>query len=344
MMGSLWSPVICWTVDFEPYERGYIEKWLFPGCSSYLVSDEHFFGERPDLLVVAATDIEPSPVAKAAMERWPDVPVYLISDEALDASFKPYGRRRLVLRNYFSPSWGNDRTFSVPLGFNSDILRGNSKKSEKSLSWAFAGQVKGDRAEMLRSFEHIPKHQVVKTTSFGPSSGLSGSKLRLLYEQAYFVPCPWGNVSPDSFRVMEALESGAIPVVRTHLGLDYFRFIFGDHPFVSGSSWEEISIKVSEYVSNPEELAALERRVKLWYREFSHGIKVDVSSLLRNDSRNELLGEQFGYQRAARSNPLLRILFWLHLSGRAKKMKSFMRGVPDRLVMRLGLSHLVRRR
>lgn len=344
MVDRKWSPIVHWTMDFEPFERSYIENWLLPGAIPLNSSGRAVSGGAPDVLIVSGNQTGLSLEARNALEKWPSVPVYLISDEAVRIRASLFGKRRLVIRNYFSPFVLDSRTFCVPLGFNGEFIVSSTNGNQKSLSWAFGGQVKGDRPEMLKWFKKIPNNQVVETSSFGSSTGIPGRDLQQLYRMAYFVPCPWGNVSPDSFRVMEALQAGAIPVLRTRFGLDYYRFIFGRHPFVTGSTWKEVAFKTERLLSNPEELVQRQNQVSDWYEDFCNRIQNDVQLLLQTGSERILGGEQFRYQKRSSKNLLVRIVFWFFYLNGAKKVWRSIQELPDRIVIFLRLSTFVRKK
>ena len=64
-----------------------------------------------------------------------------------------------------------------------------------------------------------------------------------IYSNTKFAPCPFGYVNPDTFRIMESLESGCIPIVLKFRSLDYYQNIFGDHPFILVNDWTEAKSK-----------------------------------------------------------------------------------------------------
>ena len=61
----------------------------------------------------------------------------------------------------------------------------------------------------------------------------------LVYKETTFAPCPFGFVNPDSFRIMEVLEFGCIPIVKKFNNVDYYKYVFGDHPFIVVKDWKE---------------------------------------------------------------------------------------------------------
>jgi hypothetical protein len=128
---------------------------------------------------------------------------------------------------------------------------------ERDLHWFFAGQVTHERREQCvaaletsRSLWGTPTNKMppeapitsilIKTQSFG--AGLSHESYYDFMRRALIVPCPAGPATPDSFRMAEALEAGAVPVLDAY-ALDkvegYWDIVFPDHPFFVIQDWEK---------------------------------------------------------------------------------------------------------
>ena len=79
----------------------------------------------------------------------------------------------------------------------------------------------------------------------------------------YFPPCPYGYLNPDSFRIMESLESGCIPIVQKFLFIDYYKLIFGDHPFIVLNKWKSVEKEITNLLSNPKALEKTRRSMEM---------------------------------------------------------------------------------
>lgn len=107
----------------------------------------------------------------------------------------------------------------------------------KSVDWMFAGQINNEhRKDMQLQLQGLSNGSKLFTQIFG-----SGFEYRDYVEEmltAKVVPCPGGNFTPDTFRLFEALEAGAVPVV--HPGSEpYWLRTYGEMPpFVFASRWE----------------------------------------------------------------------------------------------------------
>ena len=95
---------------------------------------------------------------------------------------------------------------------------------------------------------------------------------------AKIAPCPSGAVSVDSFRVWEALEAGALPVVDTVSptdGLtDYWQRVLGDPPFPLVDGWATVG-----FGQLLRDWPTLIGPVNDWYR----GYKRRLAQWLRDD-------------------------------------------------------------
>jgi hypothetical protein len=100
---------------------------------------------------------------------------------------------------------------TLPLGFGKgqwdDIERTATSMNfnERKHTWAFVGQMKSDRAEMLGHFSRVDGSY--------PSHSAPRNELMKVYGDAWFVPAARGWSVLDVFRIYEALYAGAIPVV-----------------------------------------------------------------------------------------------------------------------------------
>ena len=109
-----------------------------------------------------------------------------------------------------------------------------------------------------------------------------------------FAPCPFGYINPDTFRIMEVLEGGCVPIVQKMLFIDYYKYIFGDHPFIVVKNWKEINKII---IITPQILIASKKQKEVfdWYKNFKIELSKDTENILLNNSDN-LDSKQFSYQ------------------------------------------------
>jgi len=97
----------------------------------------------------------------------------------------------------------------------------------KDLDIYFAGQVNHDYRQKM-FLELSDSASFVAEVSKGFAQGLEPATYIERLQRSKVVPAPRGNISPDSFRLYESLEHGALPVAEDPA---FFRQIFGDYPF-----------------------------------------------------------------------------------------------------------------
>lgn len=243
----------------------------------------------------------------------PDVLIHA-SDEKLRHRSSNYRFAKVVIREYFNPNLLR-KAFFIPIGYNEAIIEHLPQQegdSARNLSWSFFGNIKGDRVEMLEAFASIqPNRASTSSSGMLRNLPLSDEEVARLLVDSHFVLCPFGSLSPDTWRVMEALEAGAIPVCIKMRGVDYFKFIFGDHPFIVSGSWDEAAREVAILMENPEALSAKHSEIVAWYKGFTHKLSHDLLAILFRD-RAILVSEQFKYQQRARWDLRVRWAFGMH--------------------------------
>jgi hypothetical protein len=86
-----------------------------------------------------------------------------------------------------------------------------------------------------------------------------------------------GWVHPDSFRLMECLESGSIPILKNYNNLEYFTKVWGDSPIPVVNSWNEI---VKYYNMDNNQYNELHNNVINWYSTFKSSLALKIKNKL----------------------------------------------------------------
>jgi hypothetical protein len=163
------------------------------------------------------------------------------ADETYEGGYDVYSNFRGVFRIYWSSIFNPQCVFQVPLGFSHGQLGGTSKRSaaERPYLWSFLGESeKATRPDMLKALASISP-SFVHITDRGPVQRLGKMQYEQILRDSVFVPCCMGNVNVETYRIYEALECGAVPIVERRMSLDYFRGLLGDHPLPSFVSWKQ---------------------------------------------------------------------------------------------------------
>jgi hypothetical protein len=256
--------------------------------------------EAEDAIVVySGFDKKPPRELLAALDGMSDYSLVHTCDERLQHDARHYRKGRAVLRCYYDPRLRMDNVYAIPPGFKTGFLNHAPVDLDaKDLVWCFAGQVKSNRKKMLAEFKRLTPYHAHLTGQWNDPKGLDVKGMRQLYARAIFVPCPVGYQNPDSFRVLECLEFGCIPVVLSFLGEDYFRFVYGDHPFIIASTWAKATAEIRGLLADPASLRARQHALLNWYGAYKRDLALDVADLLRGAGRDELRSLQFAYQKA----------------------------------------------
>lgn len=247
------------------------------------------------------------------LESVPERILLHLSNEGLNHRTGYYRRSRAVLRSYYDPNIRDPHVLTVPLGFKSGFLNEKAVDFDKprSLVWSFAGQMKSHRREMEAGLRGLLPHHLHATGSWDAKDGISVQRLRDIYSDTVFAPCPFGNIHPDSFRVMETLEHGCIPVTIRFLGSDYFRYVFGNHPFLVCKDWDEAAVTIRNLLAAPEQLRRKQEMVRDWYAGFKADLARDIRTAL-DGSPDRVTSPQFAFQREGRRDLSLRLRYRLH--------------------------------
>jgi hypothetical protein len=117
-------------------------------------------------------------------------------------------------------------------------------RCERSETFAFLGQVTHHRR--YDCVKHLQRYwfmhgngTIIQTDGFG--KGVPHKEYLEALSQAKIVPCPSGPASPDTFRIWEALECGAVPIVDSRSLRDetvgFWPVVLGDHPLPVIDDW-----------------------------------------------------------------------------------------------------------
>ena len=123
------------------------------------------------------------------------------------------------------------------------------------------------------SFQHI-------TDGGNAVAPLDRDGYQQVLRNSIFVPSPMGNVNLDCFRLYEALELGAIPILEKRLSLDYFRLLFGSHPLPTFRSWSEAAVFVSDLSIRPVAIDDLQGQCIEWWLACKQALRNRIREFL----------------------------------------------------------------
>jgi len=238
-----------------------------------------------------------------------DVIIHL-SNEHLKYDYSFLDRSNTVLRSYYHPFLWKKRCYAIPLGWQTGFGNQDGNVGEHNqYIWCFIGQMKGYRKPMYEAFKDINSGYASFAMKWN-SGKLSEEEVKQIYLNSAFALVPFGDVHADTMRIMEVLEWGCIPVVVEFLRSDYYRYIYGDHPFVLAKNWEDARRKVLALWDDKDALAKRQKAVAEWYHRFKMNLQADVTDIL--SGREPSRGEQWRYQKSGRLNLKMLQIWYYH--------------------------------
>lgn len=210
----------------KPREYGWICA-LLSGFSLRHHSDDQYEVAAPAPIVVIEGDNYSSAQVRRYLRRVsaPERSVGLvhIGDEFSHAPLDIYDEAAFVYRNYWRPGMeAYPHCRYLPLGVNCPLDTFSPRPfAERTHRWSFAGQMKGPREAMVERLSKRSDGVLILNEHF--NSGLSKEAYARLLSDTQVVFCPRGFRAAESYRVYEALEAGAIPLVEDDGGWDLWR-------------------------------------------------------------------------------------------------------------------------
>ena len=157
------------------------------------------------------------------------------------------------------------------------------KASDKKYTWCFAGQIhaQGDRAKMIDSLKKCNgEYHLHIAEGWQSGDSLSTKEYKNILSESIFVPCPRGNTNVDTFRLYEALEVGAIPIVEKS---DYWKKLLGEHPLIEVVSWDNISSDINLLAEESQWIIEHSEKIQSWWSECKKKIKKKVTNVFEDE-------------------------------------------------------------
>ncbi len=256
---------------------------LLPGCSIELMEDLNQNKVIPNSVVICKRLGQLRPDLLRSISATPGVVLFHISDEWYLDQLKPYRCFVHILRNYHCSALQQNGITQIPMG--PSRLPGGKLAirpvAERRYFWCFAGNLASTRSSMVHHLENIkPRFLHITGTRGASATWLAPEEYLAILGDSIFVPCPMGNVNLESFRLYEALDCGAIPIVERRPFLDYFTELFGRHPLPSVRDWKEARSLIQLLCSDPVRLQNKQDEIREWWRQFETHVSKQVASVI----------------------------------------------------------------
>jgi hypothetical protein len=204
------------------------------------------------------------------------------ADETYEGGYEVYNNFRGVFRTYwysvFDPHW----VMQLPLGFSNGMLGATSRKSsaERPFLWSFSGEGgKTTRPDMLEALVGIGPN-FVHITDRGQARPLGKTQYIQVLRDSVFVPCCMGNANLDCYRVYEALECGAVPILEKRISLDYFRQLLGDHPMPAFTNWRQAARFLNAIQDDRAAQDKMLQRCSSWWTAYKRTLMQNIEDFV----------------------------------------------------------------
>ncbi|MGA7934586.1 MAG: hypothetical protein WCA35_13640 [Kovacikia sp.] len=165
-----------------------------------------------------------------------------LNDELYKESTGYYKDLNFVFRQYYKEEDHKryKNCHHLALGYKSSFTDGLVRQpiSKREYFWSFAGQLKGSRYEMAKYADRIPGGKFHTTNQWNDPNGLTTKEYAALLNNTVFSLCPMGNYSVDCYRIYEALEAGAIPIIEAKGIQECLSVLFNPQLVIKYGIWD----------------------------------------------------------------------------------------------------------
>jgi GR25 family glycosyltransferase involved in LPS biosynthesis len=192
-------PIIFHEID-SLFERQWLEDLLGQSLTEINTTTPIVIYQRPHCEKLMKT-----------LSTWPAFTLLHLSDELCQDPIDIYDwpSCKGVIRNYQRKGLSS-KVVTIPLGYH---WRGSAtEKVRKDLIWSFIGSETGGRRDKLQNFKGIEPMKYVLQKGWNSPGQCGREEVVDSLQRSLCVPCPSG-INYESFRIYEALEAGAIPIL-----------------------------------------------------------------------------------------------------------------------------------
>jgi hypothetical protein len=237
-------------------ERDWIARLFEPFAGEQVYDGEHKIVLDNCLVIDACLHCHP----RAYFEQFRGKNAFLLHlcEETYEGGYHHYDNFRGVFRCYWSGIFNPLRVMAIPLGYQAGFTgsAGELGTARRPYLWSFLGAgSKSSRPEMIKALMPLTPH-FLRITDRGKVEHVGKPEYEQILRDSIFVPSSMGNVNLECYRIYEALECGAIPIIERRIGFDYFTHLLGRHPLPSFTNWGQAARFVD---SMREDRAALDR-------------------------------------------------------------------------------------
>lgn len=249
---------VVWLSLTDAPARGYWDQAMLEDM--FKTKEHHTeIGELKQAIVVIPTaDQNPDDINKE-LSKLDECYVICTSDEWHNFDLSKLSHANMELFSMYATDDEIDVMW-LPIGYTPHG-KAEFYSTERDNDIYFAGQVNHKkRKEMVKELNKLPNFKLDQSGGF--AQGLNTTQYLHNIKTSKVISAPSGNISPDSFRLYEALENGAVPIADDP---KYFTKLFGSYPFPAVNKSEQWSTYAEESVKL---YPVLNNRCSAWWQSF----------------------------------------------------------------------------
>jgi GR25 family glycosyltransferase involved in LPS biosynthesis len=164
-----------------------------------------------------------------------------------------------IVRNYMREGLDEKKVLVIPLGYVKRATRSLTNQLTQTpslpfreLIWSFRGTGWQKREEKLKDLQGIGPNSCVFYNDWKDPGQAKREEYVGEVLNSKFIVCP-GGMNPETFRLYEALELGAIPIYVRQEGDDiYFKYLSNMIPILNMGSWDYASKVIGHMINTPD--------------------------------------------------------------------------------------------
>lgn len=249
----------------ETPAKGYWDQTLI----NELLKD--YSGDRQVVVIPGAYQADLVDDISMELKQYKKVLVIITSDEENNFPVCDlYHKDMVILVNYPNKEKHWEVDGFLPIGTPPNTKKYIKENGvNKEMDWFFSGQINHkSRGECFNKLMELENGKLIGTDGF--AKGLEYSDYMQYMCKAKVVPCPAGNVSPDSFRLYESLEAGCIPIAENK---QFWIMLFGEVPFPTVDNWDELLELINHFKDRPD----VANRCYAWWQLKKRELKWQIS-------------------------------------------------------------------
>lgn len=277
--------------SLNAYERGWIEE-LMGKEQPFLVETISFQDPAPTDTPIVILQRPYTERYNALFLKWNqqgvNFYVFHLSDEFAKDTLEFYtfphclGVVRIYQRKDI-PVEAKDKVMVIPLGYHWTVAGGSDNPIEKTprlpfrnVVWSFYGTSWQDRDLKLKSLQEIQPNSLRLVDTWESPDKLTKNQYIAILLDSVFVPCPPGN-NPETFRLYEALECGAIPLYVKSQGDDtYIEWLQNELGLLPVSNWEEAKHLVQHLYKEKEIMESYRNQLLVRWKTWKERLGIQV--------------------------------------------------------------------